>query len=120
MLPHRVAVLDLLLEVRSEKALLFVQNAFSTGARMMPTESYHSVSQAVMMFIGDAVLDLLLDNSIPAYNLYAVHRLKNDVQKLRAFAEASGIPHMAVSLLHHDSLLCYVSIRFPSYNMYAM
>ena len=73
------------------------QSAFSTGARMMPSESHHSVAQAVMMFIGDAVLDLLLDPSIPAYNLYALHRLNSDVQQLKAFAEASGIPHMAVS-----------------------
>ena len=74
-----------------------VQTAFSTGARMMPTESHHSVAQAVMMFIGDAVLDLLLDASIPAYNLYALQRLNSDVLQLKAFAEASGIPHMAVS-----------------------
>ena len=64
---------------------------------MMPTESHHSVAQAVMMFIGDAVLDLLLDASIPAYNLYALQRLNSDVLQLKAFAEASGIPHMAVS-----------------------
>ena len=65
---------------------------------MMPSESHHSVAQAVMMFIGDAILDLLLDPSIPAYNLYALQRLSSDVQQLKAFAEASGIPHMAVSL----------------------
>ena len=74
-----------------------MQNAFSTSARMMPTESHHSVAQAVMMFIGDAVLDLLLDASIPAYNLYALQRLNSDVLQLKAFADASGIPHMAVS-----------------------
>ena len=76
-----------------------MQNAFSTGARMMPTESYHTVARAVITFIGDAVLDLLLDASIPAYNLYGLYRLQSDVLKLKAFAEASGIPHMAVSSL---------------------
>ena len=74
-----------------------VQNAFSTGARMMPAECHHTVSQAVMVFIGDAVLDLLLDSSIPAYNLYALYRLSSDLAKLKAFAAASGIPHMTVS-----------------------
>jgi hypothetical protein len=74
-----------------------LQNAFSTGARMMPTESYHTVVRAVITFIGDAVLDLLLDASIPAYNLYGLYRLQSDVLKLKAFAEASGIGHMAVS-----------------------
>ena len=64
---------------------------------MMPAESQHSVSHAVMIFIGDAVLDLLLDSSIPAYNLYALFRLNSDIAKLKAFAVASGIPHMTVS-----------------------
>ncbi len=82
---------------QSTDILQRMQNAFSTSARMMPTESHHSVAQAVMMFIGDAVLDLLLDASIPAYNLYALQRLNSDVLQLKAFAEASGIPHMAVS-----------------------
>lgn len=48
------------------------------------------------MFIGDAVLDLLLDPAVPAYNLYALQRLSSDLGKLRGFAEGSGIPHMAV------------------------
>ncbi len=76
---------------------------------MMPAECHHTVSQAVMVFIGDAVLDLLLDSSIPAYNLYALFRLSSDLAKLKAFAAASGIPHMTVSSSHPEHTSCTAS-----------
>ncbi len=38
---------------------------------MLPREPYCAVSRAAMTFLGDAVMDLLTEDAIPAYNMCA-------------------------------------------------
>lgn len=64
---------------------------------MLPREAYYSVARAVVVFLGDAVLDLLREDAIPAYNMYSLFQLSKDVAKLKAFAEGSGVPNIVVS-----------------------
>lgn len=63
---------------------------------MLPREPYCSVARAAMTFLGDAIMDLLTEDAIPAYNMYALQQLSKDVAKLKAFAEASDVPDMVV------------------------
>jgi hypothetical protein len=67
---------------------------------MLPGDAYHSVARAVVTFLGDAVMDLLRDDAIPAYNMYALVQLSRDVARLRAFAEVSDVPNMVVRFCH--------------------
>lgn len=64
---------------------------------MLPSDVYHSVARAVVVFLGDAILDLLKEDSIPAYNMYALQQLAKDVAKLKAFAEGCNVPNIVVS-----------------------
>ena len=64
---------------------------------MLPPGAYAAVARAVMVNLGDAVMDLLTDEAIPAYNMYALFRLAQDVARLRGFVDACGdVPGMAV------------------------
>ena len=64
---------------------------------MLPPGAYAAVARAVMVYLGDAVMDLLTDEAIPAYNMYALFRLSQDVARLRGFVDACGdVPGMAV------------------------
>ena len=72
------------------------QDSLNLGARMLPREPYCSVARAAMTFLGDAIMDLLTEDAIPAYNMYALQQLSKDVAKLKAFAEASDVPDMVV------------------------
>ncbi|BDA50846.1 Exocyst complex component 6B [Coccomyxa sp. Obi] len=76
----------------------FLTDSLNLGARMLPREPYCAVARAAITFLGDAIMDLLAEDAIPAYNMYALQQLSKDVAKLKAFAEACNVPDMAEGL----------------------
>lgn len=50
-----------------------MQDSFNLGARMLPREAHCGVARAAMVFLGDAIMDLLAEEAIPAFNMCAQH-----------------------------------------------
>ena len=81
---------------------------------MLPRGAYVAVARAVMVYLGDAVMDLLTDEAVPAYNMYALFRLAQDVARLRGFADAAGdVPGMAVRAAFPHTCIFLLSALVP-------
>ena len=65
---------------------------------MMPEESHNRVAQALFAFINTWLVNLLADEAVPAFNMYGLFRLADDLASIQALADAEEPPGLAVSL----------------------
>ncbi len=64
---------------------------------MLPGAAHVGVGRAVAAKLGDAVMELLTEDAIPAFNMYALFRLSQDLARLKGFADScADVPDMAV------------------------
>lgn len=80
-----------------------MQEVFSRAAAAMPPEVVSNMAAAAFRFVGDALIALLCHEAVPAFNLYAIFRLHDDVAALAQLADSLPAPHLAVRLhwTHH-------------------
>ena len=58
--------------------------------------SYQDVGRLLMRQINTVIMDALLGDCVPGYNLYSLFRLNDDVLALAHFASKTDIPRMEV------------------------
>ncbi|KAK9819680.1 hypothetical protein WJX72_001042 [[Myrmecia] bisecta] len=78
--------------------LQFLQEALAMGKAMLPAEPYEHVARATFNYIGDAIMNLLAEDLVPAYNMFAMFRLHADLADMAAFADACDLPLLADGL----------------------
>ena len=64
----------------------------------MPEECHDRVAQALFAFINTWLVNLLADEAVPAFNMYGLFRLADDLASIQALADAEEPPGLAVSL----------------------
>ena len=65
---------------------------------MMPGEAYEHVARAIFSYMGDALMALLAEDAITAYNMYALFRLSDDITSIQTLADSLTLPNLRVSL----------------------
>jgi hypothetical protein len=66
------------------------------GAGILPCGAYTSVLRALFAYIGDEMIALLAEEAIPAFNMYAIFRLHDDLMAISQFADSCAVPDLAV------------------------
>ena len=79
------------------------QDTLAVAARMMPHDAYNRLTQGVFGFLNEWMMNLLADDTVPAFNMYGLFRLADDLASIRALADASQPEGLAVGML--DTLL---------------
>ena len=64
----------------------------------MPGEAYEHVARAIFGYMGDALMALLAEDAITAYNMYALFRLSDDIASIQTLADSLTLPNLRVSL----------------------
>ncbi len=77
---------------------LQLQEALTLGGSMMPGEAYEHVARAIFGYMGDALMALLAEDAITAYNMYALFRLSDDIASIQTLADSLTLPNLRVSL----------------------
>lgn len=78
--------------------LAYLKEVFSRAAAAMPPEVVSNMAAAAFRFVGDALIALLCHEAVPAFNLYAIFRLHDDVAALAQLADSLPAPHLAEGL----------------------
>ena len=65
------------------------QDTLALASRMMPLEAYNRLAQGAFGFLNDWMMNLLADDAVPAYNMYGLFRLADDLASIQALADAS-------------------------------
>lgn len=71
--------------------------------RMTPQDSHNRVTQALFAFINTWLVGLLADDAVPAFNMYGLFRLADDLASIQALADTLDPAGLAVSLPTLDS-----------------
>ena len=66
----------------------------------LPAEAAQRMMRALMGYVGEALLAVLTQDSLPAFNLHAVHALANDLGHLSQLCARGlpGLPGLEVGL----------------------
>ena len=69
----------------------------------MPQDAYMRLAHGVFGFLNDWMMSLLSDDVVPAYNMYGLFRLADDLASIQALADATQPAGLSVPFL----LECY-------------
>ena len=72
---------------------------------MMPLDAYNRLAQGVFGFLNEWMMNLLADDAVPAYNMYGLFRLADDLASIQALADASQPAGLAVGRQPHPCLI---------------
>lgn len=81
-------------------SLYHEQDTLAVAARMMPQDAYVRLAQGVFSFLNDWMMSLLADDAVPAYNMYGLFRLADDLASIQALADATQPPALSVHNLY--------------------
>lgn len=73
------------------------------AAGRMPQDAYMRLAHGVFGFLNDWMMSLLSDDVVPAYNMYGLFRLADDLASIQALADATQPAGLSVPFL----LECY-------------
>lgn len=64
----------------------------------MPQDAYARLAQGLFSFLNDWMMSLLADNAVPAYNMYGLFRLADDLASIQALADATQPAGLTVNV----------------------
>ena len=73
-----------------------LQDVLGRVAQRVSGRAYQQVGRSLMLLVGELLVGMLLSEEVPAYNLYALFRLNDDVLALADFATRADITGMEV------------------------
>jgi hypothetical protein len=65
-------------------------------SKVVSVRLYHRVAQSLMRCVGDLLLNHLLAEEMPCYNLYGLFRYNGDCLAIYNYAVMAGIPGLEV------------------------
>lgn len=68
--------------------------------RLMPHDSHNRVAHAWFSFINSWMVGLLADDAVPAFNMYGLFRLADDLASIQGLADTVEPSGLAVSQTH--------------------
>ena len=71
-----------------ELCKLLWQDTLGMQQHILPQESHNRVSQGLFAFINGWMVGLLADGAVPAFNMYSLFRLADDLASIQALADA--------------------------------
>lgn len=74
-----------------------LQEAMRLAHAHMPAPAASNLAEAAFGYVGDALVHVLQDDALPAFNVYAIFRLNDDVCALLQLAETLPYPNLRVS-----------------------
>ena len=89
--------------------LCCVQDTLAVAAGRMPQDAYVRLAQGVFSFLNDWMMSLLADDAVPAYNMYGLFRLADDLASIQALADATQPPALAVHTLYPPTFSFQIS-----------
>ena len=97
------------------------QDTLALAAGMMPHDAYSRLAQGLFAFLNDWMMNLVVGDAVPAYNMYGLFRLADDLASMQALGDASQPPGLAVGASTSCCPACLVLpqwsiIRVTSYS----
>lgn len=72
------------------------QDTLALQQHLMPQESHIRVSHGLFAFINGWMVGLLADSAVPAFNMYSLFRLADDLASIQALADSLHPAGLAV------------------------
>ena len=73
----------------AEASLCDGQGTLGVASGMLPPGAYNRFAQGVFGFLNDWMLKLLTDEAVPAFNMYGLFRLADDLASIQALADSA-------------------------------
>ena len=64
---------------------------------MLPPNAYNRFAQGMFGFLNSWMMNLLTDEAVPAFNMYGLFRLADDLASIQALADVSQPAGLGVS-----------------------
>ena len=74
-----------------------LQDTLGVATGMLPPNAYNRFAQGVFSFLNNWMMNLLTDEAVPAFNMYGLFRLADDLASIQALADASQPAGLGVS-----------------------
>lgn len=81
------------------------QDTLGVAAHVMPQDAYMRLAQGLFGFLNDWMMSLLADDAVPAYNMYGLFRLADDLASIQALADVTPPTGLAVHTTHTIHML---------------
>ncbi len=76
-----------------------LQDTLALASRMLPLEAYNRLTHGTFGFLNEWMMNLVTDDAVPAFNMYGLFRLADDLASIQALADASQPAGLAVRTL---------------------
>lgn len=86
------------------------QDTLGVAAGKMPQDAYMRLAQGLFGFLNDWMMSLLADDAVPAYNMYGLFRLADDLASIQALADATQPAGLTV---HSDAIHMLMTSDLP-------
>jgi len=73
-----------------------LQDTLALASRMLPLDAYNRLAHGTFGFLNEWMMNLLTDDAVPAFNMYGLFRLADDLASIQALADASQPAGLAV------------------------
>ena len=93
-----------------------LQDILGRVAQRVSGRAYRQVGRSLMQLVGELLMGMLLTEEVPAYNLYALFRLNDDVLALADFATRADVTGMEVRRSAVPILLAKLSAPKGAYS----
>ncbi len=76
-----------------------LQDTLALASRMLPLDAYNRLAHGTFGFLNEWMMNLVTDDAVPAFNMYGLFRLADDLASIQALADASQPAGLAVRTL---------------------
>jgi len=73
-----------------------LQDTLALASRMLPLDAYNRLAHGTFGFLNEWMMNLVTDDAVPAFNMYGLFRLADDLASIQALADASQPAGLAV------------------------
>ena len=86
---------------------------------MLPLDAYNRLAHGTFGFLNEWMMNLVTDDAVPAFNMYGLFRLADDLASIQALADASQPAGLAVGALQatiNRNLCAFMCLNRPEIN----
>lgn len=76
-----------------------LQDTLALALRMLPLDAYNRLAHGTFGFLNEWMMNLVTDDAVPAFNMYGLFRLADDLASIQALADALQPAGLAVGTL---------------------
>ncbi|KAA6419827.1 MAG: putative exocyst complex component 6-like [Trebouxia sp. A1-2] len=81
-----------------QDVLPFLKDTLALASRMLPLDAYNRLAHGTFGFLNEWMMNLVTGDAVPAFNMYGLFRLADDLASIQALADASQPAALAVRM----------------------